>query len=127
MKRKNKGLTLIEVLITVAVLATAIVFVFRGFVSSLSATRFSQNITLACLVAEDRIWRLENKLPLTDSAEVEERQDSKFLWEDAIGDVNPDNLPGLKLLTLTASWEEKRKNLYSLVFLTYFYQPENPQ
>ncbi|MFA4843036.1 MAG: prepilin-type N-terminal cleavage/methylation domain-containing protein, partial [Candidatus Omnitrophota bacterium] len=72
----NKGLTLLEVLITVAILAGAIVFVFRGFLTALSATKFSQNVTLACLLAEDKIWKAENNFPDTDEGSPEAKKES---------------------------------------------------
>ncbi|MFH1191309.1 MAG: prepilin-type N-terminal cleavage/methylation domain-containing protein, partial [Candidatus Omnitrophota bacterium] len=52
----KRGFSLAEVLITMAILVTGIVFVFRAFVTSMSSAKFSQNITMACLLAENKIW-----------------------------------------------------------------------
>ena len=112
---------MLEVIITVAILSTAIVVVLRAFTTIISAVKFSQNITLACLFAEDKLWKLENDFPLTEEANT---QSSKFSYNDESSDTD---IPGLKQLKLTVSWEEKRKNPYSLEFYTYtFTSPTSP-
>jgi hypothetical protein len=69
----------------VAILSTAIVFIFRAFTTVLSATKLSQNITLACLLAESKLWEIEqrykdNKQPLGREGE-EIIQDKEFRWD----------------------------------------------
>lgn len=83
--KSNKAFSLLEVLITVAILSTAIVFVFRAFTTVLSSVRFSQNITLACLLAEDKLWEIEEKQkqsqdPIGSESGTEKIQNQDFLW-----------------------------------------------
>jgi type II secretion system protein I len=108
-------------MITVAILSTAIVFALRAFAVVLSGVRFSQNITLACLLAEDKIWEAEmkqkeNKDLLKPASGKETMQGRDFNWEYEVSDTDSANL---KFLKFTVSWQEKRENPYSLEFFTY--------
>ena len=125
LSRSDKAFSLVEVLITVAILSSAVVFIFRGFTASLQAAKLSQNITLACLLAEDRLWELElrqqSKLRLPDSSEPILLQNQEFNWVYEIKDAD---YPNLKELVLTVSWQESRRKNYALSFLTYLLQNE---
>jgi hypothetical protein len=127
MKRLRKAFSLLEVLITAAVLVTAIVFIFQAFTISLNAAKFSQDITLGCLLAEGKFWEIEqrnkDKIPQADYFEGEiTMHNKKFAYKYTITDTD---ITGLKQLQFNVSWEEKRKTPYSMGFLTYlFTQPQ---
>ncbi len=121
--KSNKAFSLLEVLITVAILSTAIVFVFQSFTASLSSSKFSQNITLACYLVESKLWEIEQKQkqdtkPLEPAQGAEKIQGRDFNWSYEIKELDS-ALPELEQLTLTLSWEEKRENPYTLEFSTY--------
>jgi len=115
--RFNKGFTLLEVLITVAILSTAIVFIFRSFIASLSASRLAQEISLACFLAEDKIWEIEANYPqaLPQNPEREIIQGINFGHRYEI--LNSD-YPGLKELKSSVFWREGKKD-NTLEFFTY--------
>lgn len=122
--KSNKAFTLLEVLITVAILSTAIVFVFRSFTTSLSSTKFSQNITLACYLAEGKLWEIEEKQKQKTEPLIESNQDSvemqgrTFNWQYETTLKEPD-LNIIKV-NLVLSWQENtRKELYTMEFLSY--------
>lgn len=112
-----RAFSLIEVLITVAILSTAIIFLLRAFASSLSAAQFSQNLTLACYLAEEKIFEAQNsfayKKANTDEGS-QEIQGRDFKWRYALTDSTK---KGLKNLELTVFWKEKvRSKEYSSLF-----------
>lgn len=118
--RYNKAFSLIEVLITVAILSTAIIFVFRSFTASLNTARFSQDITLASFLAEDKLWNIEKKfianaaLPFSGS---EIMQNRTFNWDYKITETQIANLSQFKF---TVSWKENvREKQYPIEFFTY--------
>lgn len=119
--KSNKAFSLLEVIISVAILSTAIVFIFRAFTMVLASVRFSQNITLACFLAEDKLWRLENKFPLTDTSQEETLRNIKFEYNH---ELTKTDTPELKQLKFTVSWIEKRENPYAIEFFTYLYEKE---
>ena len=59
--RPSRAFTLVEVLLAVAILSGAIVFVLRSFMASLSAVRLSQDMTQACFLAEGILWSAEDR------------------------------------------------------------------
>jgi hypothetical protein len=111
------------VLIAIAILSTAIIFIFRSFTVSLSSAKFSHSITLASLLAEEKIWEIETSfkegtpLPL---AKPEIRQNRSFEWKS---EIMATDIAKLKLLKLSIFWKENvREKPYALEFFTYLAQ-----
>ena len=125
-KKTSGAFTLLEVLIAVGILSTAIIFIFRSFTAALASVRFSQNITLACYLAEAKFWEVERsyisggKIPDPGKEKIQEKD---FHWSYEILDTAE---PDLKLLKLAVSWKEnQREKEYPLEFFTYL-PPKNP-
>lgn len=120
--RSSKAFTLIEVIITVAVLATAIVFVFRSFTASLASARFSQNINLACYMAEEKTWELAERQK-NSLVPIGSEQGSVTLGGRQVNwsyeTLKPQDSDIVEL-TLKLSWRENmRESDYTMEFLTY--------
>lgn len=120
--KSSKAFSLLEVLLSIVILSTAIVFIFRSFTSSLFSTKFSQNITLACFLAENKIWELEQEQKIKVEP-IETRQDSEILqgkefkWKCQVERLGNSSLIYLEFII---SWQEGlRKKEYSLEFNTY--------
>lgn len=116
----SKAFTLLEVLITVAILSTAITFLFRSFTAVLSSAQFSQYISLACYLSEDKLWEIEQAntggsgFPESGSAM---QQNKNFNWRYEIQDTDHQDL---KELNFIVSWKVKtREKEYLMEFLTY--------
>ena len=120
--KSSKAFTLLEVLIALAILSTAIVFIFRSFTFSLSTTKFSQNITLACFLAEDKIWELEQGQmaqvePIESQQGSEKIQGKDFRWAYQTKKLGNSDLVYLEFIVY---WQENlREKEYSLEFDTY--------
>jgi len=119
--QKHKAISLIEVLITVAILTGGIVFVFRGFMTSLSAASLSQNIMLASFLAEDKLWQIEEmqkqKIALEDSGlETVNVQNKEFSVKYEISSTN---VEGLNKLNISVSWPRDKRAFNSFDFSTY--------
>lgn len=116
------GFTLVEVLITVAILSTAIIFVFRSFTVLLSSVKFSQDLNLACFLAEGKMWEIENKQKYISSVlepgqGVERIQGKDFTWRYGLGKLDNSDLIEMDC---SIFWQENgREEEYSLEFLTY--------
>lgn len=119
--RYNKAFSLLEVIITVAILSVAIMYVFRSFAAAIAGTKFSQNVSLAVFLAEGQLWEIEQRykdgLVLPAHPQVEKIQERDFNWDYAILDTD---IPELKKLKFTVSWKEKaREKEYSIDFFSY--------
>lgn len=114
--RLNRAFTLIEVLITVAILSSAIIFVFRSFATALTSVKFSQDLTRACYLAEDKLWEI-NQYSLNGNSLPEQGSEDKFRWEY---EISPASEPNLEELKLNVYWKKNKKESdYSLQFSTY--------
>jgi type II secretion system protein I len=114
------GFSLIEVLLTVAILSSVIIFIFRSFAALLAYTGFSQNLGLACYLAEEKLWEIEELAKqnlVLPQPETETSQDKDFSWDYKI---TPSQDDALDELELSVSWQQKLKEKpYSLGFVTY--------
>ncbi|MDD5595493.1 MAG: type II secretion system minor pseudopilin GspI [Candidatus Omnitrophica bacterium] len=89
--KSNKGFTLIEVLVTIAIVSTAIIFIFRSFATLLSSQKMSQNMILACFLAEEKIFIISEEQKKSSSAlgyreGAEQLQGSQFDWNASLLD-----------------------------------------
>lgn len=119
--QRQKAISLIEVLITVAILSGGIVFVFRGFMTSLSAANLSQNIMLASFLAEDKFWQIEEmqkQKMLKDNSGLEtiNVQNKEF---NVKYEISRTGMDGFEKLNVSVSWPKDRKSSYSVDFSTY--------
>ena len=117
---RARSFTLIEVLITVGILSTVIIFILRSFMTLLSSVRFSQDLTFACYLAKDRLWKIEqarSKGILASASGTEELGARSFAWSYEIIDFGD---PDLRQLTLKISWKKKESEKeYTTEFTTY--------
>jgi type II secretion system protein I len=119
---KSRSFSLLEVIITVAILSIAIVSIFRAFTTVLSTLKLSQNMTLACFLAEDKLWEIEqrqrdNVKPLEASGS-ETIQEREFKW-DYTTEKDSSGLANLNKLVFIVSWQEKRRGEEQYIINTY--------
>lgn len=111
----NKAISLFEVLVAVAILSTAIVFIFRSFTASIAAAKLSQNMTLAVLTAEGGLSQIteaySGDTPLSgiDCGK-------NFSCDYKITDTA---IVGLKKLDFSISWQENKNKKYTINIPTY--------
>ncbi|MFH1440911.1 MAG: prepilin-type N-terminal cleavage/methylation domain-containing protein [Candidatus Omnitrophota bacterium] len=116
----KKGFTLVEVLITMAILVTGIVFVFRAFFTSMISAKFSQDITMACFLAENKIWEIEENRKGNITMETfgsQTLQNKEYKWNYLISKIEDMELEEMEF---DLSWQEKpREKEYLLKLITY--------
>ncbi|MBI4706487.1 MAG: prepilin-type N-terminal cleavage/methylation domain-containing protein [Candidatus Omnitrophica bacterium] len=123
--RSSKAFSLIELLVTMAILAAGIVFIFRSFAASLAGVKLSQNITNACLLAENKVWEIGQHYKDGFSFPEQGAEESgvkKFDWNSKFSDTE---IAGLKKLDLIVSWPEGTM-AYSMNFSTFVYKKQQP-
>lgn len=124
LSRSGRGFSLIEVIVTVAVLSTAIMFVLRSFAAALAASKIGQDMTLACLLAENEFWKVEQEQRKTGSPLDGKGSDRSgvFSWNYAT-EKNPSR-DFLMNGVCTVSWKERRGSASrQLQFYTQFSSP----
>lgn len=103
---KNKGFSLLELVITVAILSLGIVVILEALAFSTRATGLSRDVINAVFLAEDKIQELEfkEKQNLIDKEPTQVRDvKDKFTWEYSLN-LDPDL--NLYKLNLNISWQK---------------------
>lgn len=119
---RNKAFSLFEVMVAVAILSTALVFVFRSFATVLTAVKLSRNLTLACWLAEEKIWEASVKakgvtsvLNLNSEETIQEVKFSSAVSTE-LGEIN--SVP-LEILKCDISWFQGGKKKDNFTLFTY--------
>jgi prepilin-type N-terminal cleavage/methylation domain-containing protein len=111
----RRSFTLIEVLVSVAILSVGIVFIFRSFFTCLNA--FGRYVTYLNIMPwmNEQLWRAEDEIirtgkPVSPSNQGEfTYEGKKFSWYLVSSPV--DKNERLYRLDLAVSWQEARKQM----------------
>jgi len=108
---KEKGFSLIEVLIGLIILAIGILAVAGMQITSIVGTSFSSNLTQASIIAQDRLEFLKG-LPLTDAKLDTNNYPSDITVGIFTGSyqANRNANPNFVTITYTIAWLEKGAN-----------------
>ncbi|MFA6358167.1 MAG: prepilin-type N-terminal cleavage/methylation domain-containing protein [Candidatus Omnitrophota bacterium] len=124
--RALRGFTLIEIMISIAILSTGLILVLQGFTYTLNVLRISQDNLETSLLAEEKIAETE----------IDIKQNKSAFLQDASGDLQSNNIEfkwqvkltpdreyeDLYEAVTTVLWKEGRRN-GSSVFSTYLTIP----
>ncbi|MDD4900320.1 MAG: prepilin-type N-terminal cleavage/methylation domain-containing protein [Candidatus Omnitrophica bacterium] len=120
--RSNKGFTLIEVLITIAIVSTAIIFIFRSFVTLLASQRLAQDMITATFLAEEKIFEIsaiqKNSASVTRFQEgAATLQQSQFDWNCSLSDSADQGLLLLDFKVFLPSKNSREKSMLNFLAL----------
>lgn len=103
--KSSKGISLIEVVITVVILSAGLVFVARSFSYSLRSTRKSVDYLKAMSLLEDKMFEWENKgqIGLISESGAFPQAEGGFTWRLKTGGSE---IPGLNKLILFVNWKD---------------------
>ena len=115
-----KGITLLEVLVAISILAICIIAIFQAFISSFDAQIRAENYSRSMLVAMDALeYADEFPIPLSQEELTEDIR--KFTWQFTQNDI--EEYPELKEIIIDTVWEQgKRRGKFSLT--TYCWGPQ---
>jgi type IV pilus assembly protein PilV len=117
--REAKGFSLLEVLLAVVFLAVGLLALAGLHVTSLRGNSFSQHLTLATVVAQDRLEFLKN-LPMNSNRLLATRHDDQRVTLSGISfertySVTEQN--NMKTIQYTVRWNDGRRD-HSVTFAT---------
>ncbi len=119
-KEPVSGLTLVEVLVTMAIITSGIVLVYNSFSACLNASAFSQRLSRACFFAEGKLWEIgqyQKKTMAFTASGVENMDNQEFKWQ--VASTGLEGFNKISNFNLNVSWKEKARDRYSLDFYEY--------
>ena len=116
----SAGITLLEVLVAISILAVCIVAIFQAFISSFDAQIRAEKYARALIVASDSMeYAEEFKVPM--GAEELNEDTIQISWQFTQNDI--EEYPKLKEIILDTTWKRgKRSGKLSLA--TYYWDPQ---
>lgn len=113
--RRHKGFTLIEIVISLAILAVGLLALLALFPVGFDAAKRSANMTQATFFAQQKIEEIKMMgFPVTAASGG--FSDSNYKWRVAVSNENPQGY--LQKVTLTVAWTYKNRD-YEEKFMTY--------
>lgn len=123
----ESGFTLIEIVVTLAILSLALPTLLRSFTEAAKGQALAENRTTALYLLKFRMAEIEAEgYPDIGAENGEFGEDSRFRWQSDIQDVESEEIEGLRLVTVTVTWQERgQERLLSMS--TYFADRQMPQ
>jgi type II secretion system protein I len=106
----KNGFTLIEIVVTLAILSLALPTLLRTFTEAAKGQALAENRTTALYLLKFRMAAIEAEgYPDIGEEDGEFGEDSRFRWHSDVQDVESDEIEGLRLVTVTITWQERGK------------------
>ena len=123
----TNGFTLIEIVVTLAILSLALPTLLRSFTEAAKGQALAENRTTALYLLKFRMAEIEAEgYPDIGEEEGEFGEDSRFRWHSDVQDVDSEEIEGLRLVAVTVTWQERgRERLISMS--TYLADRQIPQ
>ena len=123
----KNGFTLIEIVVTLAILSLALPTLLRSFTEAAKGQALAENRTTALYLLKFRMAAVEAEgYPDIGEENGEFGEDSRFRWHSDVQDVESEEIEGLRLVTVTVTWQERGRER-SISTSTYLADRQMPQ
>ena len=107
---RENGFTLVEILVTLTVLSTALPVLMYSFRNAAHGQALSENQTTAVYLLKFRMAEIELVgYPDIGEDDGEFGENSRFRWHSSVQDVTSDEIENLRRITVTVMWQELGK------------------
>ena len=104
-RKKNAGFTLLEIMITIAIVGIALVAIMRALAMSVDVCNKSRNISISTLLAKGKMAEIESR-GFPDAEEISGdfgEEYPGFKWERSISKIG---MEGLRKVVVRVLWQE---------------------
>jgi prepilin-type N-terminal cleavage/methylation domain-containing protein len=116
-RNKNFSFTLLELIVSVAILSLGIVFVYEGFFVSLGAYSYSRNYLDGQLWMDEVLWNAQDEISRFNTMFTQAStgtlsiRGKKFLWNISQSLIESNQKANLYAITLRLRWKEGIRNI----------------
>jgi type II secretion system protein I len=123
----ERGFTLIEIVVTLAILGLAMPALLSSFTQAAKGQALSENMTTALYLLKFRMAEIEAEgYPDIGEEDGEFGENSRYRWHSTVQDVESEEIEGLRLVTVTVTWQEQGKEK-TISMNTYIADHQMPQ
>lgn len=125
--KEKDGFTLIEILITLTILAVALPALLQAFASATRNQGLSDNTTTALYLLKFRMAEVEmNGYPDVGQETGEFGENTRYQWRSVVEDIESDEVENIRRVTVTVTWQHKNRE-HSMSMRTFIADRQIPQ
>lgn len=126
--RGNAGFTLIEIIVTLAIISLGLPVLLQSFSNAANAQKNAEDKTTSLYLLKTRMAQIEIQgYPDIGQEEGDFGENSPYRWRTEVHDVESEDFQdGLRAVTVTITWQERGREK-SISMSTYFANRQMPQ
>lgn len=127
MRKEKSGFTLVEILITLTILAAALPALLQAFTSATSRQGLSDDSTTALYLLKFRMAEIEMAgYPDVGQESGEFGENTRYLWRSVVEDIESEDVENIRRVTVTVTWQHKNRER-SMSMTTFIADRQMPQ
>ena len=108
--KEKDGFTLIEILITLTILAVALPALLQAFTSATRNQGLSDNSTTALYLLKFRMAEIEmNGYPDIGQETGEFGENTRYQWRSIVEDIESEEVENIRRVTVTVTWQHRNR------------------
>ena len=126
-EREKDGFTLVEILVTLTILAAAIPALLQAFTTATRNQALSDNSTKALYLLKFRMAEIEMEgYPDAGQESGEFGENTRYLWRSVVEDIESEEVENIRRVTVTVTWQHKNRER-SMSMSTFMADRQMPQ
>ena len=126
-EREKDGFTLVEILVTLTILAAAIPALLQAFTTATRNQALSDNSTTALYLLKFRMAEIEMEgYPDAGQESGEFGENTRYLWRSVVEDIESEEVENIRRVTVTVTWQHKNRER-SMSMSTFMADRQMPQ
>ena len=124
---KKDGFTLVEILVTLAILAAVLPALLQAFASAARNQGLSDNSTTALYLLKFRMAEIEmNGYPDIGEENGEFGENTRYRWRSIVEDIDSEDVENIRRVQVTVTWIHRNRER-SMSMSTYIADRQMPQ
>jgi type II secretion system protein I len=110
MREEKGGFTLIEILVTLTILAAALPALLQAFASATRNQGLSDNTTTALYLLKFRMAEIEMEgYPDVGQETGEFGENTRYLWRSVVEDIESEEVENIRRVVVTVTWQHRNR------------------
>ena len=110
LRKEKDGFTLVEILVTLTILAAALPALLQAFTTATRNQALSDNSTTALYLLKFRMAEIEMEgYPDVGQESGEFGENTRYLWRSVVEDIESEEVENIRRVTVTVTWQHKNR------------------